>query len=421
MKLSRHTLLLAGFAAQLSGTVFSTLTSLYIVNVLEKSPTEFANETFAWRYFGITVGVAVLGPLGSVIGAGITLRLALIATMAVELIMCYIGYDGFRLCVAVGSATTSLAMVQVNALIQTLTRHDNRYQSQLNSEYRLLAAIGAVLFPVFTTNVVVLLIPNGYWVSFLLAGLICASGSLFLDTAFDTLVKETAEDAGGDDGRDDKTNKHDKSTARESKLSLYTFIKPYATIFRNQNAVATMAQIMMLSLPSHVVGTFLSSRYRDVGASQEFQGISLSIAAAGTIPAIFAARWLLRLLGPGPTYTLLAGLNGVFIMSMGLISDPVSLLGLNLASTMLSKAGPVSHSVWISRTVEPLLLPAMFAVEKVVGCFLRFLASRLLGYMATVMALADIFIVFGVIGVVIAFSEGVWLARMQSQKHRKAS
>jgi hypothetical protein len=35
---SRSTLLVAGFAAQLSGIVFSTLVPLFVVNVLNKTP-----------------------------------------------------------------------------------------------------------------------------------------------------------------------------------------------------------------------------------------------------------------------------------------------------------------------------------------------------------------------------------------------
>jgi hypothetical protein len=44
--------------------------------------------------------------------------------------MGFVGYKGLRLCVALGSASTSLAMVQVNALIQTLGRKDAQFQAK---------------------------------------------------------------------------------------------------------------------------------------------------------------------------------------------------------------------------------------------------------------------------------------------------
>eukprot|EP00045_Choanoeca_perplexa_P016487 m.223800 g.223800 ORF g.223800 m.223800 type:complete len:418 (-) comp17273_c0_seq20:2311-3564(-) len=400
---SRSTLLLAGFACQLSGIVFSTLIPLFVVNVLNKTPTEFANGTFAWRYFGITVGVAIFGPLGSIIGAGRTLRLSLFVTLLVELAMGFTDYQGLRICVAVGSASTSLAMVQVNALIQTLGRKNPQFQAKVNAEYRFLAAFGAVVFPAFTTNVIIRLVPSGYWIAFFLAGSICAVGCLGLETAFDDLVKTTS--AASDKANESSTQPKSTSSA----LSLQAWTKPYTAILTSPRALSTLFHVLLISLPSHVVGTFISSRFKDVGASQEFQGASMSLAAAVAIPAIFGARVLLRTMSPQAVYALLGGCNGVVITLVGLVTDPYLLASLNMVSFMMSKAGPIAHSVWSSQSVEPILLPAMFAVEKVMGCFFRFLISRLLGFMAERMVLGDIFVVFGLVGVAVAVMEAFWL------------
>ena len=64
------------------------------------------------------------------VSAGRTLRLALGATLLVELAMGFVNYNGLRVCVAIGSASTSLAMVQVNALLQTLGRNDSQFQAK---------------------------------------------------------------------------------------------------------------------------------------------------------------------------------------------------------------------------------------------------------------------------------------------------
>lgn len=270
----------------------------------------------------------------------------------------------------------------------------------MNSEYRFFAAAGAIVFPALTTNIIVPLVPGGYWIAFVFAAAICALGVLVLESAFDTLVKTTS-------ARDSKGA--NQSSPAASSLTLQAWTKPYSAIMASPQACSTLFHVLLISLPSHVVGTFISSRFKDVGASQEFQGLSMSLAAAISIPGIIGARYLLQTMSPRAVYALLGGLNGVAITAVGLVSNQYILASLNMVSFMLSKAGPIAHSVWSSQSVEPILLPAMFAVEKVLGCFLRFFVSRLLGFMADRMILSDIFVVFGVVGVYVALLELFWL------------
>ncbi|EDQ91288.1 uncharacterized protein MONBRDRAFT_6386 [Monosiga brevicollis MX1] len=346
--------------------------------------------------------VALLGSLGSIFGAGRTLQGSLIANALSLALMAVTSYHPFRYSVALGSAVCSLGMVQVNALLQAVGKHDKLFQARLNAEYRLLASLAAVISPTLTTAVILRLIPEGYWAVFLLTAAISLLACALLDKRFLSADPDAPASQSGTLAA--------TRTPQTPTLTLRTLVQPYVDIFSVSSARSALLHVFLISMPSHVVGTFLSSRYRQVGMDPTFQGYCISFAAAASIVSIMQSRHLLEYFTPRQMYALLGGINGLAIIALGCVDSHWLLGALNAVSFCVSKASTIALSVWLSQAVDPRLLPAMFAVEKFLGCFLRYLVSVLLGIAASHMDLALIFVINGVIGLSVWFLE-IWLMR----------
>jgi hypothetical protein len=412
-------------AVQLAGVMSTTIAQLYTVNHLNVAAyvappcpappcpappcldphgldpyghalrATYADEVYALRFAGIALGVAVLGPCGSLFGAATTLRAAMVLTAVAFALMAVTSYHPFRYCVALASAMASLAMVQVNALVQTLGRHDQAYQALINAEYRLLSTASTVIFPAFTTSVVLVLVPGGYWVAFLCASGILLLATLALDSRFEALAPPQEAHRG-----------------RGGRFEVLGLLQPYRAVLSVAKARAALANIMLVALPGQVVGAFTTSRFKELGASAQFQGLCLSLAAVAALPFVYQARRLLSVMSPQGMFALLGGLNGIAMVLMGLTGNPHALAVAHGCTFLVSKASPVAHSVWISQTVEPSLLPATFAVEKIVNGSLRSLVSHGLGLLALRFPLADLFVGFGLLSIAIYFQQS-WAERRE--------
>ncbi|EGD72632.1 hypothetical protein PTSG_04367 [Salpingoeca rosetta] len=334
--------MLYGLTLHLCSTTFVKIVQLYVINSLNRTPEEYASQIFSLRYWAIFACVTVVSPFGSMFAAARVLRWAGPVTAVIAACMAFAPYTLFRYLSAAGGASSSVAMVFLNALIQRASYGNTDIKVRLNMEYRILAATCEVFFPWFVTSVLVpLLSPAGYPAAFLFSGMAMALSSLLLDRRFELL--------------------HTPTTSPDTD-------KAASTIF-------TLLCMHSMMLPTHGVDTFAMSQFKALGATPSFVGRTLAVAASVGIGALAAAQHVVPWLSAPIALSLIRFTSGLAMFGMGSAATPLQFAGLYVLHTVVGKVAPVTNSMWLSLAVPQACLPSMFAVEKATGTALRALLS----------------------------------------------
>jgi hypothetical protein len=420
-------LFLGGLGVQAATVVFLTLTQLYVVVHLQIPAAEFAKGVLGLRYALIAVGVLLASPLGTRYGTAWLLRRALVATASCLLLMALGTYDAVRWGAALGSASSSVGMVAVNALLQTAARGDGGLRARLNANYRLLAACAGIVLPMLTTHVLQAALPEyGYQLAFVLVAMLCLASAAMLGAFADQLLpgklaleqarRERAAEEREEGGtamangsgahaagaRNPEPAASAEGLAASAEGLAAMLLGPFVAVARNRQALLTLVQLLALQVPTQVFGSFKGSLLRQLGATQSFQGMHASVASALALGSILLTQRMVQRMPARRAYQVASLVNAVCFIGMGLLANlwPVALAA--LGSTFCTKSMPITHSMWVSEGVPPGLLTATFATEKVVSCALRAVWSTGLGELSRVVSIEALFIATGVLLFVIA-------------------
>lgn len=416
-------LFLGGLGVQAASVVFLTLTQLYVVAHLQIPAAAFAKGVLGLRYALIALGVLLASPLGTRYGTAWLLRRALVATASCLLLMALGTYDAVRWGAALGSASSSVGVVCVNALLQTAAHGDGGLRARLNARYRLLATCAGIVLPMLTTHVLQAAFPEySYQVAFVLVALLCLAAAAMLGSFADGLLpgnlaleqarrekaageREAGTAMGNGNGAHAAAGAQGPEPAACATGLAAMLLGPFVAVARNRQALLTLVQLLALTVPTQVFGSFKGSLLRQLGATQSFQGMHASVASALALGSIMLTQGMVQRMPAQRAYQIASIVNAVCYIGMGLLGSlwPVALAA--LGSTFCTKSMPITHSMWVSEGVPPALLTATFATEKVVSCALRAVWSTGLGELSRVVSIEALFIATGVLLFAIALSQ----------------
>lgn len=395
---ARSQVLLAGLAVQSASVVFLTLIQLFVVLELQRPAADFAQGVLGLRYAAIAGGVMLASPLGTTYGAAWLLKRSLLVTAASLVTMMLGGFDVLRIAAAVGSASSAVGMVTINALLQAATQGSTQNRARLNAHYRLMAVGTGCVLPTLTTHILLPHLPEatGYPAAFALVAALCLVAAAALGPEAGALLPgdhaEAVDDAAAAASALGPGAVPAAVAAPTFVSSLTALLHPFAAVGGNAQARRALAKMMLLSLPTHVYGAFKGSLLYSLGGSQAFQGAHNSLSSGLAFGAVFLAQAMVQRMPASRAYALLSLVNSVALVVMG-VTDNLHLVAVAaLISTFFTKATPLAHSVWMSESVPTYLLTAAFATEKVVNSLVRSLWSTALGELSNHYRLGVLFI-----------------------------